>query len=73
MHQPNVLFKQAKPIGGGYDGTRQLDIRIREGNISEIGQNLNPEPSSEHVVEGEGAYISPGWMDMHVHLREPGF
>ncbi|HYW35342.1 MAG TPA: dihydroorotase, partial [Balneolaceae bacterium] len=27
----------------------------------------------EEVFDAEGAYCSPGWMDMHVHLREPGF
>lgn len=73
MHQPNVLFKQVKPVGGDYDGGRTLDIRVKDGKIVKIGEDLNPEPSSEQVVEGDGSYLSPGWMDMHVHLREPGF
>jgi len=50
--------------------TRQVDIRIRDGIIIEIGSNLAV--SDEPILEVKGRMISPGWMDMHVHLRDPG-
>ena len=47
------------------------DIRIENGVITEIGANLKQK--GEAVFNAAGKMISIGWMDMHVHLREPGF
>lgn len=48
-----------------------LDIRIRNGVVAEIGELLKQEPG-EDVVDARNAYVAPGFIDMHVHLREPG-
>ncbi len=48
-----------------------LDIRIRDGAICEIGELLRPE-DQEEVIDARNAYVAPGFIDMHVHLREPG-
>jgi dihydroorotase len=48
-----------------------LDVRIRNGTIVEIGEHLMPE-RDEEVIDASGAYVAPGFIDMHVHLREPG-
>lgn len=48
-----------------------MDIRIRDGIICEIGELLRPE-DSEDVIDARNAYVAPGFIDMHVHLREPG-
>lgn len=69
---PNLLLKNLKPIGEKYDGSRQLDIRIKDGQIAEIEADLSAN-DNEPVYDAEGVYCSPGWMDMHVHFREPGF
>lgn len=71
-YTPNLLFKNVTPVGSGYDGTEQLDIRIADGVIEEIGSDLE-QKDEEHLHDAEGSYLSPGWMDMHVHLREPGY
>ncbi len=47
------------------------DILIDGGRIVEIGQNLSA-PGAE-IYNAEGKYVSPGLIDMHVHLRDPGF
>ncbi len=47
------------------------DLRIRDGVITEIGENLVAE-TGEEVVEAGGAIVAPGFIDVHVHLREPG-
>lgn len=69
---PNLLIQNCKPVGSGYDGNKKLDIRIKDGAIAGISENLEPQ-KNEEVFDAEGAYVSPGWMDMHVHFREPGF
>lgn len=44
------------------------DILIRDGIVSEMGQNIPALPEME-IVEGEGLYVSTGWTDCHTHLE----
>ena len=48
------------------------DVRIRDGIVAEIGEHLDP-GEGETVLHVAGAVVAPGFIDMHVHLREPGF
>ena len=50
------------------DGVRKLDLRIENGKIAEIGQTLRGDG-----LDCTGLTVFPGFIDMHVHLREPGF
>ena len=50
------------------DGTRQGDVAISGGRISEVGADL----SGERVLDASGCIVSPGFVDLHVHLRQPG-
>ena len=69
---PNLLIKNVKPVGNGFEGDETLDLRIKDGVIDEIASGLNTQ-EDENVFDGNGAYMSGGWMDMHVHFREPGY
>ena len=69
---PNLLIQNAKPVGSNHDGNDTVDIRIKDGVIAEIGSGLDQQ-DGEEVFDAAGAYISGGWMDMHVHFREPGY
>ncbi len=69
---PNLLIKNCIPAGENFDGTSKKDIRIKNGEISEIADEIT-ESDGEELFDAKGAYISGGWMDMHVHFREPGF
>lgn len=69
---PDLLLKNVKPVGDGFSGTDTMDFRIRGGLIYEISGQLNPLPD-EQIFDANGAFLSGGWMDMHVHLREPGY
>ncbi len=69
---PNLLLKQVKPVGDGFDGEKTTNIRIKDGVIAEISSSLEPR-DEEEVFDAKGAYVSGGWMDMHVHFREPGY
>lgn len=69
---PNLLIQNIKPVSKDYDGTETVDLRIKEGVITQISSGLEKE-DGEEVFDAGGAYVSGGWMDMHVHFREPGF
>ena len=51
--------------------TMQADVLVRDGRIAEVGDGLNA-PEGVRVLDVSGRIVSPGWMDMHVHFREPG-
>lgn len=48
-----------------------LDVRILNGTIAEIAPHLGA-VDGEEVFDANGCYVAPGFIDMHVHLREPG-
>lgn len=47
-----------------------LDLRFEGGLVTEIGEHLDPR--GQAVLDAANAYVGPGFIDMHVHLREPG-
>jgi dihydroorotase len=48
------------------------DILIVDGKIERIGTSLSSDKSYE-VIDLKNKVIAPGFIDMHVHLREPGY
>ncbi|WP_454061615.1 dihydroorotase [Candidatus Nitrospira salsa] len=52
------------------------DVLIRDGKIQAIGENLvDPENEKAEllVINANGLVVAPGFVDLHAHLREPGF
>jgi dihydroorotase len=49
-------------------GEQRLDVRIAGGVITEVGPSL----TGDRVLDAAGCMVSPGFVDLHVHLREPG-
>ncbi|QUI21935.1 dihydroorotase [Vallitalea pronyensis] len=50
---------------------KKQDVWIVEGCVKEIADHINQE--AEHIIDAEGCWVTPGLIDVHVHLREPGF
>ena len=69
--KPDLLITNAVVVTDQEVAEEPVSIRIREGKITELGAALEP-GDQEEVWDADGAYVSGGWMDMHVHLREPG-
>jgi dihydroorotase len=57
------------PVNGKDDVT---DLLIVDGKIERIGQKLTSDRSFE-TIDLKNKIIAPGFIDMHVHLREPGY
>ncbi|HVL25504.1 MAG TPA: dihydroorotase [Thermomicrobiales bacterium] len=47
------------------------DVLIEDGRIAAVGQVEAPEGAE--IVDAAGKLVSPAWIDVHVHLRQPGF
>lgn len=52
----------------GQSADRAADVRIVDGKIAEIGTGLR----GARLIDLRGLWITPGFLDLHVHLREPG-
>jgi dihydroorotase len=71
MQMPALLIKNGRVIdpASGYDAV--ADVRIEDGLIKGVGANLSS--AGAEVFDATGLIVAPGFIDMHVHLREPGF
>jgi len=67
-----LLIKNGRVIDpvSGHDAV--ADVLIENGAISGVGQNIAAKHGTE-VFDASGLIVAPGFIDMHVHLREPGF
>jgi dihydroorotase len=65
-----LLVKGGRVINPAVQQDEICDILIENGKIKEMGTNLNA-PGAE-VFNAAGLVVAPGFIDMHVHLRQPG-
>jgi len=66
-----LLLKDGRVIDPAQGLDAQLDVAIEDGRIAEVGRNLPPDAATVVAVP-RGFIVCPGFIDMHVHLREPG-
>lgn len=65
-----LLLKNGRLLDPSHKLDAVLDVLIDEGKIARIGLGLDS-PGSE-IRDLKGAVVAPGFVDLHVHLREPG-
>lgn len=63
----DLLIKNGKVILE--DGSKVTNIGVKDGKIAEIGDNLE---DAKEVIDAEGLVVSPGMVDAHVHISDPG-
>ncbi|MGF0095483.1 dihydroorotase [Peptoniphilus sp. SGI.035] len=49
-----------------------LDIKIEKGKIIDINKNIDTSNISEEIIDASGKIVVPGFIDVHVHFRDPG-
>ena len=50
----------------------EADVLIRDGRIAEVGPALTVALDAVEILDAKGLIVAPGFIDLHVHLREPG-
>ncbi len=68
----SILIRNARIISPADGLDRVGCVRVRDGVVADIGEKLDPQ-TGETILEAEGKILMPGLVDMHVHLRDPGF
>jgi len=66
-----LLIKGGRVIDPANDIDALMDVLIRNGKIMEMDENIHAEECT--VIDAAGKIVCPGFIDIHVHLREPGF
>ncbi|MCE5211422.1 MAG: dihydroorotase [Deltaproteobacteria bacterium] len=74
-----LLLTGARIIDPAQNIDSRMDIFLEDGKIAKIGENLSKATKSKDsekitkIVDLTGMILVPGLIDMHTHLREPGF
>ncbi|HEY5593722.1 MAG TPA: dihydroorotase [Nitrospiria bacterium] len=71
----NLLIRNGRLIDPAHHRDEVTDVLIENGKIGRIGKSLKSDgPKSEtQIIDGTDKWVVPGFVDIHVHLREPGF
>jgi len=71
-----LLIKNGRVIDPANNIDQKCDLLIVDGRIAEVGEKTqDPRPKTqEHrtVIDAAGKLVTPGFIDIHVHFREPG-
>lgn len=67
-----ILIKDGRVVDPETGLDETLDLIIEDGRIKEIGKFSESE-SYEKIISAKGKIVAPGLVDIHVHLRDPGF
>ena len=67
----DVLIINGYVLDPANDRSGYMNVLIRDDSILEVGENVKGNP--DKVIDADGCYVMPGLIDMHVHLREPGY
>jgi dihydroorotase len=65
-----LLIRNGRLIDPSNGLDDSLDLRIENHSIVEIGRGIDSRGSE--VLDASGLVVAPGFVDIHVHLREPG-
>lgn len=66
-----TLLKNGTVLDYASNTNEVLDVLINDSKIEQIGKNLDVQ--ADNIIDCTNLFIMPGMIDMHCHLREPGF
>lgn len=68
---PDLLLRGGRLLDPSRNVDEVGDLLVRDGAIADSGRSLGT-PEGAEVIDCAGAVVSPGFVDVHTHLREPG-
>ena len=68
----SLLLRGGRVIDPANNVDAVQDVLIADGKIERLGRSLEA-PAGAEVVDANGKIVCPGFIDIHVHLREPGY
>ena len=68
----SILITGGRILDPGRGIDRVADLMLADGVVRGIGPRMDP-PEGFTVIDASGMVVCPGFIDLHCHLREPGF
>src|SRR5579864_7425877 len=68
----NLLIKGGHLIDPAAKINSPMDVLLRDGRVAEIAPPNKIRGSADEKFDARGLTVAPGFIDLHVHLREPG-
>ncbi len=72
LESKSLLIKGGHLIDPAAKINAPMDILLREGRVAEIAPPNKIRGSADEKFDARGLIVAPGFIDLHVHLREPG-
>lgn len=71
----NLWIKNGHILDPANDRNEICDLYVKDGKVACVGSLSSGRIPEEEVtvIDASGKYVMPGFLDLHVHLREPGF
>jgi dihydroorotase len=69
---PSLLIKGGHLIDPAAKINMPMDILLRDGRVAEIAPPNKVRAGADEKFDARGLIVAPGFIDLHVHLREPG-
>ncbi|MCD6292376.1 MAG: dihydroorotase [Deltaproteobacteria bacterium] len=67
----SILLKNGRLIDAGQNLDGKFDLLLVDGKVAEIAPELLVD--ADQIIDLDGLWVLPGAIDLHVHLREPGY
>ena len=66
-----ILIKSGQVINPATDMDEVADVLVEGGKVTKIAKSIKSK--ADRVIDAKGCFVMPGFIDLHVHLRDPGF
>ncbi len=66
-----TLIKQGYLLDPATNREGIYDLMVEDGIITQVETRIDQE--ADVTIQAQGCYVMPGFIDLHVHLREPGY
>lgn len=68
----DILIKKARILWPGSEHhDKELDLSVRGGSVEKMGEKLEAS-ADQKLIQHDRLHLSPGWMDLNCHFRDPG-
>lgn len=67
-----LLIRNGRVVDPSQGLDQGMDLLLENGVVAAVGERLDP-PAKTKVFDAAGLVVAPGFIDLHTHLREPGF
>src|ERR671924_2165143 len=69
---PSRLIKGGHLVDPAARIDAPMDVLLRDGHVAEVAPPNKIRGSADEKFDARGLIVTPGFIDLHVHLREPG-